>query len=246
MPVYRKCQPFQRTRSVTLRPVQDDRPSVGTLSALTVRAELVEARTRLFQQATTPRFFMNGIEHTIRFHGGRDWSISFSHATQCVLAVIGLVLLSPVMVIVALAVKLTSPGPVFYRGVRIGKDARPLRSTSSELYNRTLRLRSAPDYYGPMTVFIHPLGSFSKKPSWMSFPSSSMFCVAKWLSLAHDPSARFFSRTAFVRLTLTRSDFWFVQAERYGAATRRILDPSAQQAPLREDLSKKTRVVIRP
>lgn len=39
----------------------------------------------------------------------------------------GLVLLSPVLVSVALAIKLTSPGPVFYRGVRIGRGGRPFR-----------------------------------------------------------------------------------------------------------------------
>ena len=65
---------------------------------------------------------MNGLEDTIRFHGGHEWSIGFSYAVQFVLAAIGLVLLSPVMAIVAVAVKLTSPGPVFYRGLRIGKD----------------------------------------------------------------------------------------------------------------------------
>jgi lipopolysaccharide/colanic/teichoic acid biosynthesis glycosyltransferase len=41
------------------------------------------------------------------------------------LAVPGLVLLSPLLCLIALAIKLTSRGPVFYVQERIGKDARP-------------------------------------------------------------------------------------------------------------------------
>lgn len=42
-----------------------------------------------------------------------------------IVALIGLVLLTPVFLIVALAIKLDSPGPVFYIGKRIGKDGVP-------------------------------------------------------------------------------------------------------------------------
>ena len=47
-----------------------------------------------------------------------------SRAFQILLCVIGLLLLSPVMLLVALAVKLGSRGPVFYRGHRVGMDER--------------------------------------------------------------------------------------------------------------------------
>lgn len=40
-------------------------------------------------------------------------------------ALIGLILLSPLMLGIALAVKLTSPGPALYRGARVGKDEEP-------------------------------------------------------------------------------------------------------------------------
>jgi lipopolysaccharide/colanic/teichoic acid biosynthesis glycosyltransferase len=42
-------------------------------------------------------------------------------------AVVGLVLLSPFFVVVALCIKLDSRGPVFYRGMRIGLHGRPFR-----------------------------------------------------------------------------------------------------------------------
>lgn len=40
---------------------------------------------------------------------------------------VGLLLLSPLLLLLATAVKLTSPGPVFYRGVRTGRYGRPFR-----------------------------------------------------------------------------------------------------------------------
>ncbi len=40
------------------------------------------------------------------------------------LSLIGLILLSPVLALAALVVKCSSPGPIFYRARRVGKDGR--------------------------------------------------------------------------------------------------------------------------
>jgi lipopolysaccharide/colanic/teichoic acid biosynthesis glycosyltransferase len=45
-------------------------------------------------------------------------------ATDVLLASIGLALLSPLLALVATAVKLGSPGPVLYRGIRVGRGGR--------------------------------------------------------------------------------------------------------------------------
>src|SRR5882724_2699652 len=42
-------------------------------------------------------------------------------------AAVGLLALSPLLMVLALAVKLTSPGPVFYRQERVGRDGRVFR-----------------------------------------------------------------------------------------------------------------------
>jgi lipopolysaccharide/colanic/teichoic acid biosynthesis glycosyltransferase len=47
-----------------------------------------------------------------------------NRAVNLVLGVVGLILLSPVMVLVALIVKLTSRGPIFYTQTRVGLDRR--------------------------------------------------------------------------------------------------------------------------
>jgi lipopolysaccharide/colanic/teichoic acid biosynthesis glycosyltransferase len=46
-------------------------------------------------------------------------------------AAVGLVLLSPLFRLVAVAIAVTSPGPVFFRQVRVGRGGEPFRITSS-------------------------------------------------------------------------------------------------------------------
>jgi exopolysaccharide biosynthesis polyprenyl glycosylphosphotransferase len=52
------------------------------------------------------------------------WQVRAKRALDIVLAVIGLVVLAPVMALVALAIKLDSPGPIVFRQTRCGKDGR--------------------------------------------------------------------------------------------------------------------------
>ena len=47
--------------------------------------------------------------------------------TDIVFSLIAIILLSPVLLILAIAVKITSPGPIFYRGVRTGRFGRTFR-----------------------------------------------------------------------------------------------------------------------
>ena len=43
------------------------------------------------------------------------------------IATLGLILLSPLLLAIAVAIRLSSPGPVFYRGVRSGRYGKPFR-----------------------------------------------------------------------------------------------------------------------
>jgi len=55
----------------------------------------------------------------------RGWKLTLKRAVDLVGSAVGLVFLSPVLMLVALAIKLDSPGPVFYAQERMGLDARP-------------------------------------------------------------------------------------------------------------------------
>ena len=54
----------------------------------------------------------------------RGWQFSVKYALDRVFAVVALVLLSPMLVALALAVRLSSPGPILFRQPRVGLDGR--------------------------------------------------------------------------------------------------------------------------
>jgi lipopolysaccharide/colanic/teichoic acid biosynthesis glycosyltransferase len=61
-----------------------------------------------------------------------DWA---RRALNVIVALVGLALLAPLMLVIALLVKLTSPGPVLYRQTRVGVDR---RSTSGGNFRRRI------------------------------------------------------------------------------------------------------------
>jgi exopolysaccharide biosynthesis polyprenyl glycosylphosphotransferase len=55
----------------------------------------------------------------------RSWQFAVKHTMDRILAAVALIALSPVMITLALLVKFGSPGPIFFRQSRIGRDGRP-------------------------------------------------------------------------------------------------------------------------
>jgi lipopolysaccharide/colanic/teichoic acid biosynthesis glycosyltransferase len=74
----------------------------------------------------------------------------------------GLVILSPLFLIIAILIKLDSEGPVFYRGERIGKDGRPFR-----IFKFRTMVKDAEKMGGPSTSADDPrltkIGKFLRK-----------------------------------------------------------------------------------
>jgi len=54
----------------------------------------------------------------------KGWQFAFKHGLGRVLAAIGLVVLSPLLLVIAVAVRISSPGPVIFSQRRIGRDGR--------------------------------------------------------------------------------------------------------------------------
>ncbi|HHX65891.1 MAG TPA: undecaprenyl-phosphate glucose phosphotransferase [Chloroflexi bacterium] len=50
-----------------------------------------------------------------------EWQMVLKRATDVIISLLGLVLLSPVLLIIAVALKLDSPGPVIFKQVRVGR-----------------------------------------------------------------------------------------------------------------------------
>lgn len=64
---------------------------------------------------------------TIRDVALRGWKLTLKRGIDFVFSGIGLIVLSPFMLLAALLIKLESPGPVFYVQERMGLDARPFK-----------------------------------------------------------------------------------------------------------------------
>ncbi|HYO88866.1 MAG TPA: undecaprenyl-phosphate glucose phosphotransferase [Candidatus Limnocylindrales bacterium] len=62
---------------------------------------------------------------TVRDMRLRGWRLSLKRALDLVGSLVGLILLAPFLLLTAIIVKLTSPGPVFYTQERMGLDGRP-------------------------------------------------------------------------------------------------------------------------
>lgn len=75
---------------------------------------------------------------------------------------LGLIILSPLLLIVAMKIKSDSPGPVFYRGERIGKNGKPFR-----IFKFRTMVDRADKMGGPSTASDDPrltrIGNFLKK-----------------------------------------------------------------------------------
>ncbi|MDD2696909.1 MAG: sugar transferase [Candidatus Pacebacteria bacterium] len=75
---------------------------------------------------------------------------------------IGLILTSPLFLVVAVLIKISSPGPVFYRGERIGRNGKPFR-----IFKFRTMVVGAENLGGPSTASDDPrllkIGNFLKK-----------------------------------------------------------------------------------
>jgi len=82
---------------------------------------------------------------------------------------IGLIILSPFLLVIAILIELTSPGPIFYRAERIGKDGVPF-----ELY-KFRSMTSGADKTGPKITAqgdarVTPLGRWLRRLKLDEFP----------------------------------------------------------------------------
>ncbi len=78
---------------------------------------------------------------TVRDVALQGWKLTLKRGMDMTLSAIGLVLLSPLLLLMAILIKLDSPGPVFFTQERMGLDARPFQI----LKFRSMRLDAEED-----------------------------------------------------------------------------------------------------
>ncbi len=81
---------------------------------------------------------------------------------DCTLAFLGLVITLPILVVVALMIKVTSPGPIFYKGTRTGKHGKPFK-----MYKFRTMVINADKIGGPSTAGgdprVTPVGTWMRR-----------------------------------------------------------------------------------
>lgn len=106
---------------------------------------------------------------TVRDIALRGWKLSLKRALDVFGAVVGLVLLSPLMLLTALLIRLESPGPVFYTQERMGLDGKPFQMIKF----RSMRQDAEKSGAG-WTVKNDPrvtrIGRFMRATSWDEIP----------------------------------------------------------------------------
>jgi lipopolysaccharide/colanic/teichoic acid biosynthesis glycosyltransferase len=113
-----------------------DLPSVPATSGPDVEVPLVDAQ-RLRLMATPPEPTPSPTERrgaAARDVVPRNRSELANRALNVAIAVVAVLCLAPVMLVIAIVVKLTSPGPVFYIQTRVGMDRR--RRSATALFDR--------------------------------------------------------------------------------------------------------------
>ena len=116
---------------------------------------------------------MKGLEQKPVFHkltGGQRVYYAVKSAMDFLIALVALILLALPMGIIALVIKATDPGPVFFSQKRIGKD----RTTFRMLKFRTMRMDTPRDTPTHLLAdpqrYITPVGRFLRKTSLDELP----------------------------------------------------------------------------
>lgn len=116
----------------------------------------------------------------------------YKHVTDKLGALIGILITSPILIGTAIAIKLTSPGPLFYTRDRIGKDGKPFpfykfrsmtvgadqdRSRMEEIKKHIQNATDGPQHKIINTAYITPVGRFIRK--WAIDELPQLFNVLK-------------------------------------------------------------------
>ena len=117
-------------------------PSIGVPMTSTTAGRRADSRPNRDQRTTDRARPIERVAHSDvpmveRRVTPRERSERLNRVVSVTLALIALIALSPLLLVIALAIKLTSPGPIWYRQIRVGVDRRRHRPDgTTTLYDR--------------------------------------------------------------------------------------------------------------
>jgi exopolysaccharide biosynthesis polyprenyl glycosylphosphotransferase len=102
---------------VLVRKVRESEAMGVEVSLVPRLYESINERTTLDHVGGLPLLTLHSVDP-------RGWQFALKHSMDRTFALLGLIAAAPVMLIVALAVRLSSPGPIWFRQRRVGRDGR--------------------------------------------------------------------------------------------------------------------------
>ena len=100
----------------------------------------------------------------------RGWRLTVKRGMDTVVTALGLILLSPFMLLTALLIKLDSPGPVFFSQERMGLDARPFQIIKFRSMRADAEKETGPVWTKPDDPRRTRLGTFIRRHSIDELP----------------------------------------------------------------------------
>ncbi|MFB0546973.1 MAG: exopolysaccharide biosynthesis polyprenyl glycosylphosphotransferase, partial [Anaerolineae bacterium] len=107
---------------------------------------------------------------TVRDIALRGWKLTLKRAVDLVCSAVGLVVLSPLMLLISLLIKLDSPGPVFYFQERMGLDAKPFWTLKFRSMRQDAEAETGPVWATENDPRCTRLGAFIRRLSIDEFP----------------------------------------------------------------------------
>jgi len=100
----------------------------------------------------------------------RGWNRALKRTLDILVSLVALIFLSPLLMLLALFVKLTSPGPVFLVQERVGRDGRPFWCIKYRTMRQDAEAQSGPVWTTPNDPRRTRLGAFMRRFSLDEFP----------------------------------------------------------------------------
>lgn len=107
---------------------------------------------------------------TIRDIALRGWKLTLKRAVDLIGSAVGLIVLSPFLMLVSLLIKLDSPGPVFYAQERMGLDAKPFWTLKFRSMREDAEAKTGPVWATKDDPRRTKIGAFIRRFSIDEFP----------------------------------------------------------------------------
>jgi len=116
------------------------------------------------------KFIRQATNNSIRINASEKQTLSFKQFNDYFIALLLLVLFSPIMIIISAAIKLTSPGPIFYRQERVGKGGINYQIIKFRSMKVGAEKNSGPIWAKENDKRISPIGNFLRKSHFDELP----------------------------------------------------------------------------